>query len=511
MGVDQDDNWLPMVRKSFEDVKKDEITGIPFNPTLFGTYRPHFFAIASGPNIQLGVVFSAGQLWDRSLGTGLMKPGVDITGWTFNMPIRVDFAEFSTTPKGAASKVVQDRLERFSSEGFAVSQLFCDLQSVDLLGTSSTINTGSNTNGSVKKMFRAFMLDGYLDFIQNHPETNPYIFGYVAKVPTGSAASQDINVPDSLRPVGNTFNVFFDSNDLSRSTLNFILSTADSLIPAGTHPSTDIFDENWISPTEVCDGKMIYSFRAFMETLVLKEFYETYMSSMHRQISEGGIIIGRSNSYEQARKPGTYHFDVHNEISTEDQYVSSFDVSWNNTTIGFSIDITGSIYWYKEKHKNVVIATKPEKARAWVGCTTNWTTTINISLGVDALSNPVLEMPAPQLQVTSSKPFKDANGVAKTLSRWEDMLGTLLDVGGILFIFDPAQWLAAGLLSLSLIKFPSKVTAAGVQLDLTLESLPKTAATTICLAAGDVFEYQNVRVIPETGATSMLVTYKPEK
>jgi hypothetical protein len=178
----------------------------------------------------------------------------------------VGFAEIRNENNDLTPEVVRKHLEDFTSRGFLVSSIFCDLQNIDILGTFAAVAT---TNADVKPVYKtmfAALLAEWLVHVKANAASNPYILGYLPHYP--SASDPDADVPDSLKPVGNTFNVFFDKATPPRSTLNFIINIKDSALPHGTHPPTDIFDTSWLSAGDIADGKMAFSYRSFAE-----EFY----------------------------------------------------------------------------------------------------------------------------------------------------------------------------------------------------------------------------------------------
>ncbi|KAL2066840.1 hypothetical protein VTL71DRAFT_1264 [Oculimacula yallundae] len=511
--VDADDNWVYSLKSRPQEIILDPTTGRPKKPTLIGEYRPFFEATpGNSRTIMLSVVFRSGQLWAPGA-SGNTKAPVDISRWTFHMEVRVDFVELQAGAKGIRTRVLQKRLEEFTSRGFTVSQLFCDFQSVDLLGTSASVTTSTDTAASVTTMFKNCLIDGYLAELKKNPDRNPYTLGYFAKPAPQSTV--DLAVPDSLNPIGNTFNVYYDADYPHESTLNFILNTKDSALPAGTHPFPDSFDERWIPVNSVCDGKMAYSFRAFMETMVLEQFYEDYSESMHRQISEGGIEIGPSRTYAEAKQKtiSGYHFDVQNQhsgINNENRYVTHFDASWSTTPTGFSVKIEGFLHWYKEKTKYVTdLLGRTKRARAWMGCDMTWDTNIDISLKTDDAGKPTLGIFMHPLRKLTNRTWKDQNGVAADFSSIGAILGPLIDIGSIFSLFVDDGWFTSGLLALSLVKLPKKLVVRDIPLDTALQQISQVAATAIFLPAGDVFRYKSLEV-SGGGVMSMLVDYKPE-
>lgn len=516
MGADEQGNWEPIVNETFDQVAKD-IHGRPYNPCINATYLPSFEVTESGPTIQLGATLTSGSAWFRDPFTGNMRPPVDVTGWAFTLPIHVDYAEIDAQDHQHVPQVVRESLEQFTSAGFAVSRLFCNLQSVDLIGSGlSKVYTGPDTNDTVRALFNLFILFGYLPYIKKHPSENPYVLGYVAKHTSATAGDQDREVPDSLKPIGNTFNLFYDRGDSARNTLNFILNTKSSPIGPGNRPPTDSFDSNWLLPTDIGQAKMVYSFRAFLENMILKNFFTTYANSMREQVAGGGVNLAADNSYDQAIEPheNGARYEIHNVNDGLDRYVNIFDATWLTTDSGIALELNGSVSWYKEKEKHVVILGKSEKARAWAGGETSWTTTIHITLapetGLDGRTRPVLNVEPAVLKSTGGRSWQDENGVSKNLGLLGDLLGGLITAGGLFEIFGSSRWIEAGLLAAFLIKLPSEMKVNGFTLDVSLKAISKAVPAKIMLPAGDVFEFKTLSASQE-GQVSMMLDYLPER
>ncbi|KAH7477597.1 hypothetical protein FOMA001_g9283 [Fusarium oxysporum f. sp. matthiolae] len=473
MAFDEEGDRIGKLYDDWEKVPKNPSNNIPVNTTIRGPYIPAFTVTESGWAVQLGVEFTSGSAWFRDIFSGNIRPAQDITGWKWSIPIRVGFAEIrNESEAGLVPDVVRNQLEHFTSQGFLISRIFCDLQNIDLLGTAvaPVATTDPKVKDVYKTMFSTLLAD-WLQDVKKNSARNPYILGYVPSYPP--SGDPDADVPDSLKPIGNTFNVFFDPASQPRSTLNFILNTKSSALKPGSQPPTDIFDSSWLSPTDICDGKMSFSFRSLVESLVLRTFYDTYATSIHEQISGGGIELGVFRLYNEAKSSTGkgYHFDIYDMQSDPlNKCKTYFDVSFSTTSQGISIDITGFIYWYKEKKKHVTILGKSETARAWAGGDMTWNASILINLHENHSGSPTLEVLNTSLEPKNIRTEQDSNGVAKSLDKLSDLLGNIIEVGGLLTLFKQSDWLLLGVFGLNFLKFPNLPTVTGIPLNLALQS-----------------------------------------
>ncbi|EHK15351.1 uncharacterized protein TRIVIDRAFT_64734 [Trichoderma virens Gv29-8] len=459
MTFDDQGDRVGKLHDKWDTVPTNPANGLPVNTTLRGEYIPTVTVSESGWVVQLGVEFTSGSVWFRDVFSGNIRPAQNLAGWKWSIPIKVGFAEIRNENRTRLiPDVVKNHLEHFTSQGFLISSIFCDLQNIDLLSTVPAVAT-TDPNVTIKDVYKTMfstLLADWLGHVKQNAAINPYILGYVPSYPTSS--DPDADVPDSLKPVGNTFNVFFDPAEQPRSTLNFIINTKSSSIRPGTQPPTDIFDSSWLSPTDICDGKMSFSFRSFVETLVLRTFYDTYAAGIHEQISSGGIDLGAFKTYDEAKTPTDtgYHFDVYDAQGDPlNQCKTNFDVSFSKSSQGISIDIAGYLYWYKEKKKHVTVAGKSEVARAWAGGEMSWKATIPITLQDGDSDTPKFEVAKPILVPTPIRTWHDQNGVSKSLGQIEHLIGDLIKVGGILTLFSSSDWLLLGVFGLNLVKLPS--------------------------------------------------------
>jgi hypothetical protein len=105
--------------------------------------------------VQLGVEFTSGTVWFRDVFSGNIRPAQNLAGWKWSIPIKVGFAEIlNETMNGMIPQVVQDYLQYFTLQSSLVSRIFCDLQSIDLLGTVPAVaTTDPNIKDAYKTMF----------------------------------------------------------------------------------------------------------------------------------------------------------------------------------------------------------------------------------------------------------------------------------------------------------------------------------------------------------------------
>lgn len=346
---DDGESYIPKFHDKFSEIEKDK-KGLPVNPCINGQYQPTVTFTASGGLINLVLTFSGGTAYMRNPITTAMMPGKDMTGWAFGISIDLDFATISNddVQKGLpVPAVVANSLHNFTSAQFSVASLFVDFESTDLLRYNPELTTVGSASAVVHDAFVLFV-GNYLKAIGSDPKKNPYILGY-ALSQTPQTVNPDKDVPPSLRPIGNTFSVYNDPTDIQRSTLNFCMNTmlSGGTLGAGIHHSPGIFDENWINKDEQCDGKMIYSSFCFLESLILRPFYEAYTQKSHGKISDAGLDLGGFAPYDAARQvPPSgvgLHFEIYNRNDTDDDCTSRMDAIWTPIPRGIAINITGTV------------------------------------------------------------------------------------------------------------------------------------------------------------------------
>ena len=243
-------------------------------------------------------------------------------------------------------------------------------------------------------------------------------------------ANQLDTIPDSMKPVGNTFTVFQDTANPAISTINFILNTklSGGQNTPGVHSTPGNFDTNWISPSDQCDGKMIYSTFCFLETIILKPFYESYAQGTQNQVTQCLSISKTPNSWDSVKPTAAtgspLHFTAFNRTGTDDDYTNSYDVSWNSTPTGASINFNGTIYLKKTMSRDMLFCT----AVAWKSNTLEWSSTINLNYDYDKEKDkPSITTTGPQIRINSSKSDSGKNSCADAWGTIGDIFGSFLD------------------------------------------------------------------------------------
>lgn len=292
----------------------------------------------------------------------------------------------------------------------------------------------------------------------------------------------DSKVPDSLRPIGNTFNVFKDAEP-SKSTVNFVLNTnrAGHKDKAGQHASPGNFNTNWIGPNENTRAKMIYSSGAFLEDLILAPFYKTYAAAFQAQI-EG---LGADNAYEAAKfynkgTPRTFSYALqHSDDGHDNQYWNSYNVSWKPLpgSNGISLEWSGS--WHLRRRRDVNIGV--DTASAWAQVESDWTATMTIEAALDDQKRSILK--TSKLQINTSPLRTDGwrNDWAKVMKVFADIVGEL---GNIFTAFQKGDFVE---------KLSDSWGGSGPSLDtvdFTTMKLEDCINTAFILPAGDVFSFK---------------------
>lgn len=295
----------------------------------------------------------------------------------------------------------------------------------------------------------------------------------------------DMGVPDSLKPIGNTFNVYKDPLP-GKSTVNFILNTfrQPHTDKAGQHDTPGNFSTNWIDPSEKCQAKLIYSCGAFLEDLILKPFYTKYTSTFHEKIKEQ-IDIKDAKSYLVARvidikRPRFISYAVHDEDQGDDQYHNGFNVAWTPLpgTNGVSLTWNGS--WRFRKYRSVNLGLT--HANAWGQASGSWNTTMNIEVALNDQGRPILKASEAHVHVQPIQTDHWENDAAKATSILGDIFGGFLDLFTKLFggpdFTNMLQNVLGG-------KSPD------VQaVDISNIQLGKSISAAFLLPAGDVFDFK---------------------
>ncbi|KAF2837356.1 hypothetical protein M501DRAFT_978492 [Patellaria atrata CBS 101060] len=339
------------------------------------------------------------------------------------------------------------------------------------------------------RSFTAFLLYNADQFpVKSSPQT----------IPTDS--NQLNTIPDTMKPVGNTFSVFYDGGNPDISTINFCMNTklsAGALGP-GTHSTPGIFDSNWMSPSDQADGKMIYSSFCFLESTILKPFYNQYSRNTQDEVRKNLSIAQDPNSYESAKAITStgFTFTTFNQTGTDDDYTNTFDVQWVSKPTGASIYLSGKIYIKKTMSKNMGFST----AVAWKDFTTTWSSSIDLNYGYDKITDKAnITTSGPQIITNGTTSNEWQNDTAKFWGTLGEIFGTFLD---LFTAFQDGNFLA------NLFSDTTGIDHFSLpDVNVALSSLPEGAKNAFMLPGGDVFFFKNVSILPD-GITQMAITYK---
>ncbi|KAJ5676526.1 uncharacterized protein N7477_002159 [Penicillium maclennaniae] len=416
MGADPNnaDQWLPVVHEDWTSVPRDT-NGLPVNPSMNAVYHPTIEIDKSGTVVNLVLSFKSGNLYTRSLRTGNMQKGVDMTKWA------------------APAEMIQ-QLNNFLDNQFSVSQLFVNFESTNLLRFDPSVTSVGNSGPQAMEMFTYFM-SSYLGAIQANSNANPYILGYAVTQTPQTVNPADAQISDSMKPVGCTFTLYKD-DDPNKSTVNFILNTklSGGKNGPGKHSTPGNFDYNPIATTEQCDGKMIYSSFCLLESVILKNFYQTYADQTHSLVKDH-LTLSSNNDYDYdkakiIKKDANGNqiglsYKVYYTSGTDDDFQNSFDVHWSPTSTGVLIDLLGSIHIKKTNNTDVGAG---NTATSWVSMDQTWSSTITLDCTIDSATNkPTIKASTPVITITSSNNDNYQNGWAKFLGGLGIVLGGLLD------------------------------------------------------------------------------------
>lgn len=421
--------YLPKFYNSFADVPKDS-TGTPLTPVIQANYMPRVEVNESGTTIVLVLGFKNGKAWFFDPIGGVMEEN-DVTGWKFGIPVSLDFAGISRADMAASKvvpQIVKDRMNSFTSDDFSISQLFVDFTSTDLARFDPSTTTVGEAGDDTQHSFVYFMTK-FLEVLTADPKANPYILGYSITPPPPST-DQDSAVNPALKPIGQTFTVYKDPVNPDLNNINFILNTEGGQggKTAGIHPTPGVFDSNWITPNEQCDGKMIFSSYCLLESLVLKPFYETYSSLSFETLGKASISVAPPPTYENARSftsTGISYNVANTTGDISDQYVNNFLVNFKKTSpTGITLTIKGHMWAQKSQSIDVGICT----ASAWGNCTTDWTSIIAVDVSKDAMGRPTLSVQSTRTQIDDSFTDHGSNTCAKAVGWLLDIINNFISI-----------------------------------------------------------------------------------
>lgn len=283
---------IPHFYADYESVPKittPDGRSVPQWATVDGRFTPTFSIGPNNPSNDDGraqkVVLK--MTWDS--GTLYAADQVhtwDMTGWTWEAAVELKISIITAADldqaKGLAVPIkVFNQLYKLTIGGAQVLSLELNF----VAGGQWTCRTASNTDPAASIANQDAMSPYFYSFVKN-PRSNPYFLAYNSQYQYSAAVFSpdtdlhsfpvaETGVAPSLSPVGCTFSLFYDETNHDRSTVNFIFNT--KAYPTGDpHPSTGVnkypgtFAQSLLSPTDQCDGKIIYSPRSFLESMILR-------------------------------------------------------------------------------------------------------------------------------------------------------------------------------------------------------------------------------------------------
>ncbi|KAK6949364.1 hypothetical protein Daesc_009439 [Daldinia eschscholtzii] len=500
------DTSVPKFYESYNDVPKGP-DGKPLNPLINGNYMPSVLVEHSGTDIVLILHFDQGSAWLRDMNSGRLKQW-DMADWQYGISISLDFAGIGRAELQAgksAPQIVIDKLTKFVSAGFSVAQMFVNFESTDLVNFNP-IHTKVNQATEAAKQGFVFVMTSYLQYFKEHPKSNPFILGYTIS-DQRSQPPPDENVPPSLKPIGQTFSLYFDPKDQYRSTINFVLNTEASekkYLGVGTHPTPGNFDYNWIEPQEQCDGKMIYSSFSFYESLILRPFYESFSSKFAERFENTNLKIPPTPSYKDAKSGvgANVSFQIAKVEAGDDQYTNQYSVSVSNPSESrIDIRFSGKISFQKTARKDLIC-----QAVAWASNEMNWSAYITLTQTKDKDGKVIIQVKASDPEVSDNHPSHGQNTCADIWQEVAKIIGTILDVLKAIFTLginadNFFSKLFLELVSPNVGRLPGPSAFVG--------SLDSNINSTFMLPAGQVF-FSKKPEIDNDGDFSVELTYKTD-
>lgn len=465
---------------------------------LQGTLKPQLHIYQSGTVAMLVLNFLDGTFgYYAGGGRHPIWKTVDMRGWFFGISVNLDLAGLARddiNQKIAVPSEVEKQLTNFMDNMFTVNHLFMDFESTDLINFDPTITSVGDAGDEVKKEFVFFMQE-YLKAQKNGK--NPYILGYVMSATEQTNYSSYGNVPDSLRPVGTTYNLFKDTAYPDLSTLNFVLVTKGGHQVISSTPAN--FDGNWITSNEQCDAKMIYGHEVLIERYILMPVFHQIRDGIFDQIKDH-LSVEIGNDYEHARYKTTngFEYKISNKNDGDDHYVNHYSVEILNHATDSRVDITfhGHLEFYKRHSENKVVCTAVKEA--WTKL--DWDIPISLSLSKDTNGRPNVSMSKGALRMSNSEHGTKENDCSKAI-KWISIIISAI----LLNIINPASIITLIGSIFELVMEEKDILVLGN----VLGDISGTVNTVLLLPGGDVFFLKNPTA-DSVGNFYLELTYKSE-
>jgi hypothetical protein len=492
----QNRDYVYEVLDSADKIPRDS-DGNPTVACIDGHITPQVEIAESGTNITFVLSFRSGTayFWQGNGPLAELVP-YDMTGWKYGISITLDLKAVEKDDiagNKAVPQLVKDQLYHFMSNMFSVNSLFMDFESTDLMRFDPA-HTDTSSAGDVGLEQLVLFMNFYLQDLQR--KGNPYILGYSLTTSDKTNYDPDQNVPDQLRPVGTTFTLYHDPVNSNLSNLNFVLATKGGHGKIVGTPGN--FDSNWISPTEQCDAKMIYSHSCLVEQFILRPFFDQFRSQVFQQIKDN-ISVGEGKAYDDAKTQTAtgFSYAISNVSAGDDQYVNNFTADFTGDATSVAVDLKGHLAFYKEVDKNMGFC----QAKAHATGSLDWSMTITLATVKDAKGEPTLKLSNTPVKIDNSTQDSDKNDCAKGFEVIGKILGGILDA--LTFFSDKGFFtkLLDNVFDLHIPGIGNVGAAFG--------NLAGSVATVLVLPAGQVFFFKSPSIDTQ-GNLAMQLTYKAE-
>ncbi len=428
-------------------------------------------------------------------GRNAILKDVEINNWCYGFSVNMDLYAVAGDLEGQGLIVpdlVQDQLTAFTDNMFSVNALFLDFQSTDLLTFDVRETSVGEAGDIVEEQLVSFMQYYFNWLIETG---NPYILGYAIDQTSESVIPEGEEVPSTIKPIGTTYTMYKENSNPNKSNLNYCLVTEGGFGEITQSPIP--FTSNWFSPDEEIEAKMIISRSNLIEELILEPLYNSLRDSVYDQIS-GDLSVSKGNTYSEGKTAieNGFSYTISNDDSGKDQYINTFDVSFENYDTGAKIKISnGYIYCYKKVTKDMGVC----EAAATVESFVKWSGIIDIkaTMGEDNAPRITISQSITTDDQGSSGPTK--NDCAKGWEITGDIIGPLLfgPLLDLLFFGDLLDDLLG-------------VSNSGIHsLDDVFTNVSNSIGLTFILPAGQTF-YFKTPAIDKDGNFYLQLTYKSD-
>jgi hypothetical protein len=478
--------------ESTDNIELDE-DGVPTSATIAVGIHPQINISSSGKIVTFILKFTDGYAWFwEGFGGEAEMVKYDATGWQYAVTINMDLKQLQKDDLAKNVKVpgfVEDQLNNFMSNMFDVSHLFMNFQSTDLMKFDpEKTDAGAAKDQGVEQL--VLFMNFYLKSITENG--NPFILGYSITQNDQTTVAADAKVPDSIRPTGTTYTMFHDNVNQNLSTLNFALVTKGGY---GTiKSSVDNFENNWISPDDQCDAKMIYAASRFSEEFILKPLYQRLRDQTYEKI-KNDVTLGPQKEYNEVKQTTAtgYKFVISDWNVDTDIYQNAFEVNISNHPTEIHYDVKGRLFVYKRKEKNLG-CTATGSAEAL----TEWSAKFIIRVAKDNDGQPTLKFEQ-SCTIDKYEPKSGTNACADFWSGLGDILSFLTNI---------FSFLGLNLSSMLEDIFKTQVPGLG-NIAIALGNMDDSFNSAVMLPAGGVFFFKNP-VADTPGNVALSLTYKTD-